>query len=102
MKTSADERRRWFGMLFLILALGLLIWGQTLLKPHLRGWWFILYWLICFALTGLAFLVALLDLLIMRHRAREERRRLLRETFGPVDPEDPARPSGSDRKKKPK
>jgi hypothetical protein len=81
MTTKSDARRRWFGMLFLALAAGLLIWGQTLLKAHLTGVWFILYWGACALLTLLAMFTALLDLLILRRRAREEHRALIQRSF---------------------
>jgi hypothetical protein len=78
MSNPADARRRWFGLFFLFLAGGMLIWGETLLKPHLgRGIGFILYWLACFALTGLAILVALLDFWIVRRRARQDQQQMI-------------------------
>jgi hypothetical protein len=86
MPDVADARRRWFGLLFHLLAAGMLIWGQTLLKPHLRGLVFVVYWLGCFAFTGLALLTALLDLWIVRLRSRRERRELLERTLGEFTP----------------
>ncbi len=71
MLTAADARRRWFGALFLALASGMLVWGQTVLKSYLAGWWFLMYWLVCFMFTGLAMLVALLDIWVVRRRIRE-------------------------------
>jgi protein-S-isoprenylcysteine O-methyltransferase Ste14 len=81
MLTKNDARRRWFGLLFLALAAGLLIWGQTVLQPHLRGVWFLLYWAACSVLTLLAIATALLDILIIRRRARDEHRDLVRRSF---------------------
>jgi flagellar biosynthesis/type III secretory pathway M-ring protein FliF/YscJ len=77
MLTPGDARRRWFGALFLALAGGMLIWGQTVLKPHLTRWGFLIYWLACFALTGLAILVALLDLRAVRRSIREQQKAML-------------------------
>ena len=37
MFSSADALRRWLGMFCLAVAAGLLIWGQTILKPYLEG-----------------------------------------------------------------
>lgn len=54
----------------------MLIWGQTLLKPHLSGIGYLFYWLACFAFTLLALLTALLDLLVLRQRTRREQREL--------------------------
>ena len=51
MLNSADARRRWFGVFFLILAVGMLIWGQTVLEPHLKGVVYLIYWFGCFLMT---------------------------------------------------
>ena len=97
MSNPADARRRWFGLFFLFIALGLLIWGQTILKPYLDGLWFILYWLACFAFTILALLTALLDFWIMRRRMRGEHRALFRDTFREDRPSgDPPRSAASE------
>src|SRR5262245_30116798 len=81
MSNPQDARRRWFGLFFLFIALGLLIWGETILKPHLKGLGFILYWLLCFICTALAMLTALLDFWIVRHRTRAAQRELLEKTL---------------------
>jgi hypothetical protein len=81
MHTNSDARRRWFGMLFLALAAGMMIWGQTVLKERLTGVWYLLYWAGCGLLTMLAVVTALLDMWIVRRRAREEHRELLRRSF---------------------
>ncbi len=77
----ADARRRWFGMFFLIVSTGMLIWGQTFLKPYLEGIGFVIYWLTCMAFTGLAMLTALLDIWAVRRRTRDRQRELLRHIF---------------------
>ena len=74
---AADFRRRWFGVFFLLIAAGMLIWGQTILKPHLAGIAFVLYWLACLVFTGLALITALLDIWAVRRRTREQQRDLL-------------------------
>ena len=79
--TQADFRRRWFGVFFLLIAAGMLIWGQTILKPYLEGIGFVLYWLACMAFTGLALLTALLDIWAVRRRTREQQRDLLQRIF---------------------
>ena len=77
----ADVRRRWFGVFFLLIAAGMLIWGQTILKPYLESIGFVLYWLGCMAFTGLALLTALLDIWAVRRRTREQQRDLLQRIF---------------------
>ncbi|MCB1125004.1 MAG: hypothetical protein KDM81_00805 [Verrucomicrobiae bacterium] len=79
MNGPADARRRWFGLLFLILAGGMTTWGITLLEPRLRGWGFILYWLACFTFLGIAVAIALWDWWIIRRGRRLEQARLARE-----------------------
>jgi membrane protein implicated in regulation of membrane protease activity len=73
----ADARRRWFGAFFLMVSAGMLIWGQTFLKPLLDGLVFVVYWLACLGFTGLAMLTALLDVRAVRRRARDHQRDLL-------------------------
>ena len=84
MMSPADARRRWFGTLFLIVAGGMLIWGQTLLKPHLRDLAFVIYWLVCLVFTGLAMVTALLDVRAVRRRTRDQQRELFRHTLDDI------------------
>lgn len=85
MSNPLDGRRRWFGLFFLFVALGLLIWGQTILKPHLSGLGFIFYWLLCFCFTMLAMLTAWLDFWIVRRRTREAQRDMLKKALDPTN-----------------
>lgn len=81
MLSRVIARRRWFGLFFLISACGMMIWGFTLLDPHLRGWGYIVYWTICLILTMLALATALLDMLLVRQAGREERRALRKQAL---------------------
>ena len=94
MSGPADARRRWFGLLFLLIAGGMLVWGLSVFGGRLKGLTFIIYWLICFLFTGLALLIALLDLLIVRHRQREEQRDLIVKAIEDFESEKKAK-SGS-------
>lgn len=85
MFTRADALRRWLGAFCLAVAAGMLIWGQTLLKPHLGGVWFVFYWLICLGFTVAALLIALLDLRAVRRRTRDEHRELVERTLADLD-----------------
>ena len=66
-----------------IAALVMLFLGATflapVLDPRVRPRWFIFYWLACAWITVTAVLLAILDLLHVRMKAREEKRRLARE-----------------------
>ena len=88
MTNPAEARRRWFGMFFLLIALGLLVWGQTVLQPHLRGMGFVLYWVACFVFTGLAMLTALLDMRAVRRRIRDQQRDLVQRTIRRLEEEE--------------
>lgn len=81
MADSATARRRWFGLFYLALAVSMLIWGETLLQPWLTGVWFLLYWLGCFLVTGLAILAALADMRATQRRLQDEQRELLARTW---------------------
>jgi hypothetical protein len=90
MPDCADARRRWFGLFFLVVAASLLIWGETILRPRLIGITFVLYWFVCFVMTALAIVVAILDMRATRRRIRDEQRALLERTWKDIDhrPED--------------
>jgi len=89
MPSSVDALRRWFGLLFLALAFGMLIWGQTVLRGRLEQHprLFVFYWVGCFVLTFAAIITALLDLRATRKRAREEQRNLIERTLAELDHE---------------
>ena len=98
-----DSRTRWFGVLFLLLALGMVVWGQTWLQPHLRGAGFVTYWMVCLGCTLLALFTALADARATRRRLRQMQADLLREALGGrlppkgEDGEEPPEPSEGQR-----
>ena len=71
----------------LFAAAAMLICGQTFLKTVLSGGVFLLYWLVCFLLTGMAVLVALLDFRALRYRVHKEQRELLETTLEKIEKE---------------
>ena len=91
MLTPADARRRWLGLVCLGLAAGLLIWGQTVLKPYLDGAVYLGYWALCFFFTMCAVVIALWDLRVLRNRTRREHRALIDRTLQEVEEERPPR-----------
>lgn len=90
---TVQARRRWFGLLFLVLAGAMLIWGLTWLKPWLVGLRFVFYWILCTALTGGAFVVGCADLLAVRREQQRAMKDLIKHTL--ADPPPPRRPPGS-------
>lgn len=81
IRKAYDKRRRWFGLFYLLVAGIMLIWGTTWLNPYLEGWKFVIYWLGCFIVTVMAMLIALLDMWIIRIRARQARNSAAKEVF---------------------
>lgn len=103
MSPDVDRTRRVLGALLLLCAGVMLLLGQTVLKESLgQGIGFVLYWLACVALTGLAFLVALLDFWIMRRRGRAAQRDLLNEALEDLGLSDEKMPFHGDRDKNPR
>ena len=86
MLTPQDARRRWFGAFFLILSLGMLVWGTTFLSAYLvrHPFQFIFFWGFCAIFTGLALINALLDMIIMRKRTRDEQTALAEKSFADI------------------
>ena len=66
-----------------IVAVLMVFCGATFLAPVLdskiRPGWFIFYWLACAWATVTVVLLAIFDLLLVRARARDEKRRLVRK-----------------------
>jgi len=81
MELTATARRRWFGALALLSALVMLIAGQTVLKGGLGDMAFLVYWLACFGFTGLALLMALIDMRAVQNRTRQEQKKLIENTL---------------------
>ena len=86
MANSADALRRWLGSFCLAVAAGLLIWGQTVLKPYLDGLSFLLYWSACFLFTFATIIIALLDMRAVRRRTQAEQQDLIRRTLADAEP----------------
>jgi hypothetical protein len=80
----------------LILALAMLVAGETVLKGRLDPSGFLIYWLVCFALTLVAIGVAFLDVRALQHVARKEQQELLQKTIGKVELEARERTPGGE------
>jgi len=87
MKLDATARRRWFGGLVLLGALAMLVCGETVLKGRLQPVAFLVYWLVCVLLTGLALVAAIRDLRHVQYRIRQEQRELLESTLKQIEAE---------------
>ena len=85
MALDATARRRWIGALFLLAALAMLIAGETLLQGRLTDAGFIVFWLCCFVFTGLAVIVAFLDVRALQDRVRRDQRDLFETTLKKIE-----------------
>ena len=81
MGLDATARRRWLGALSLGAALIMLILGLTILWGKLGNLPFLLYWVVCIALTALAMATAFVDARVVSERTRREERDLLEHTL---------------------
>lgn len=77
----------------------MLIWGQTVLEPHLEGTWFLVYWLVFLVFTSASIGIGLLDFFALRHSLKSEQEeivaRALSETDVQVPPQEPDRRRGT-------
>jgi len=87
MALDATARRRWVGGIVLFTALAMLVCGQTVLQGQLQRVAFLIYWMICFVLTGLAAIIALRDLAQLQRRTRQEQKELLETTLKEIEEE---------------
>ena len=92
VQSSAKSRRRWFGTLCVLGALGMLLLGQTRLEGRLTGLGFVGYWLLCLVLTLLAMLTALVDVFAVRRESRERQRELIESTIEEIQVRQKHRP----------
>jgi hypothetical protein len=83
---AQKRRRRWLGAISLVIAVLMLIAGETVLKGRFSPWLFIAYWALCFCLTVLAIAVALLDFRSLSARTRADHKALLEETLRGIEP----------------
>ena len=96
MDSKADTRRRWWGGIFLVIALTMLLAGQTVLRGRLGAVPFVVFWLFCMLFTCLALVVAVMDAAAIRRRTMEERRALLRTTIDAIARERQLHSKGQD------
>ena len=84
MVSIFDLRLRWFSMLFISLAAGLLIWGNVVFEPYLQGFAALAYWGICLAFVILALMGAALDAFVVYRRARTQHLLALQRLIEPA------------------
>lgn len=96
MTANTKTRRRWFGAICLLGSVVMLIAGETMLKDRLQPLVMVIYWSVCFILTGLAAGVALMDAARVRNEQRDEHRALIESTLQEIEREKIARKASKD------
>lgn len=81
--------RRRFGIVCIAAAILMLLVGETVLRKTLatNPVWLIAYWMLCFILTAMAAMAAIVDVARVRMESREEQRSLLEKTLLEVERE---------------
>ena len=87
MKIGPVSARRFVPVIFLLAALSMLILGLTAFSPKLTGTAFVTYWLICFLLTGVAAILALIDVALIRRELKKKQRELIESTLAEAQSE---------------
>jgi hypothetical protein len=87
MAFDATARRRWFGGVVLLAALAMVVGGETVLRDRLSPLATLIYWLLCMVFTGLAVVVALLDVRALQRRTQQEQRALFEATLKKIHTE---------------
>jgi hypothetical protein len=101
MGLDATARRRWLGGGALAGALVMLICGETVLQGRLKPFDFVIYWLLCFVLTGVAIIAAVRDLRALQRRTREQQRDLLQSALKEIENEAQRRQQATERGQRP-
>ncbi len=101
MALSSDAWRRWLGGISLAISAGMLLLGMTVLKGRLKPETFLIYWAVCMGVTGLALIIALVDLRAVRLRARREQEELMNRTLREIERERKERGADAPRERQP-
>lgn len=91
---ATSRTRRLLAGFSLLLAAVLLVLGLTVFDRRLRQLGFIIYWIVCFGLTGTAALVSLLDMIMIRRESREAQRELIEKALKDAEEESRRRSAG--------
>ncbi|MCU0770549.1 MAG: hypothetical protein MUE94_02100 [Verrucomicrobia bacterium] len=85
--SSADIRRRWWGVVCLGGAILMVVWGNFFIPQSWPPEGQMVFWLICLGFTLAAILVACTDLVALRRQTRAERRALFEQTLHAIEEE---------------
>jgi hypothetical protein len=92
MTPDGIRRRRWVGGVSLGLAVVMVVAGERAVRGRVGPGLELLYWLVCFFLTGTAIVVAMLDFRALKQRILTEHRDLVEKTLKDIQGEAQRRP----------
>jgi len=95
MALDATTQRRWLGAAALLAALAMIVAGQTVIAGRLSAVGFLIYWLVCLGFTGVAIVVALIDLCANQRRLFDEQQKLVQTTLKDIETEARKKPAPS-------
>ena len=78
MTTQVDPVHRWRSLFCLAIAAGMMHWGDSFLRPVLRGWFAVAYWGTCVLFATFTVIFGIRDIRAVRHGVRLERVRGIR------------------------
>lgn len=99
--TKAKLLRRAFGSVCLLLAVGMVVFGQATPPPggdHTR---YLAYWALCILFVALAMMIAIVDLVLVRRAARQEQRALFQDTLLEIEARKARQPREAKRDEEP-
>ena len=78
MTTHVDPVHRWRSLICLAIAAGMVHWGDSVLRPVLRGWLAVAYWGACVLFAAFTVIFGLRDIRAVRQSVRLEHIRGIR------------------------
>jgi hypothetical protein len=77
--------RHWISGSAILIAVAMVILGQTVLAGRLRDFHYVLYWSACMLVTLMAAIAALFEMMAIRKQSRREHIQLVEQTFKNVE-----------------
>ncbi len=96
MAMTGSDWRRWLGVVALAVAVVMLTTGETLLKGRMSPTVFVIYWALCFIVTGIAIVIALAEVRAVQRNARAQHRELFESTLREIEKEGRTREKSED------
>src|SRR5216684_4300864 len=93
MSQDGTRRRRWIGGVSLGLAMAMVAAGERLIRSRSNPVLELVYWLVCFLLTAVAIVAAMLDFRALKQRILSEQRDLVETTLKEIQSEAQRRPA---------